>query len=322
MGRVALATGLAAAVLASLAAMPDADQRLTFRTRLDLVHLGVTVLDRRNTLIPDLQATDFEIWEDGKKQEIAYFAAGDSQGGDAAAAADLHLGIMLDVSGSMDEDLRTARTAAIKFLNTLGHAKDYTVVDFDTEVRVAQFGPTDFPHLVERVRSRKAEGYTALYDAVGVYLDTTSSQQGRKVLVLYSDGGDNSSHMRFSELIDLLKAVDVTIYTIGFLEHAGGGRFELRTQLRQMAEVTGGYFINPTSMKDIEAAYEKVRDEIAAQYTIGFVSKNAKLDGTWRKVEVRVVKPGTKDLKIRARRGYYAPYRPADKPPVRRGPVR
>ena len=93
----------------------------------------------------------------------------------------------------MEEDLAFARSAAIKFLNTLHDARDITLVDFDTEVRVARFGQSEFPRLVERIRTRKADGYTALYDALGVYLDGASSQDGRKILVLYTDGGDNAS---------------------------------------------------------------------------------------------------------------------------------
>lgn len=299
----------AAVAFVVLAGAPDAGQQLTFRSRLDLVHVGVTVLDRRNTVLTDLGRGDFEIWEDGRRQEIAYFAPCDAQGGDRGVRPDLHLGIMLDVSGSMDEDLRTARTASIRFLAALPEAKDYTVVDFDTEVRVAQFSQQDFPRLVERVRNREARGYTALYDAIGVYLDASSHQAGRRVLVVYSDGGDNSSRMTYGDTIDLLKAADVTLYSIGFLEHAGSGRFELRGQLQQMAETTGGYFINPTSMKDIEAAYERVREEIAGQYTLGFISTNTATDGKWRRLKVRVVKPGLDGARVRARKGYYAPYR-------------
>ncbi len=283
-----------------------AAQRPVFRSGLDLVNVGATVTDRKGKLAGNLAIEDFEILEDGQRQEIAYFAAG--AGGEGQAA--LHLGIMLDISGSMDEDLRTARTASIKFLGALPTAEDFTVVDFDTEVRVAQFSRAAFPQLVERIRSRKAEGYTALYDAVGVYLDTANGQQGRKVLLVYSDGGDNSSRITFSEMLDLLKASDVTVYPIGFLEHASQGvQFELRMQLQQMADTTGGSFTRATSMKEIEAAYERVRAEIAAQYTLGYVSTNPKTDGTWRKIEVKLRGESAKDLRVRSRKGYYAPLR-------------
>ena len=145
-----------AVLLAFLA--PLAAQQPTFRVETDLVNFGVTVTDRRGTFLTDLTAEDFEIFEGGKKQTLKYFTRGD----DTAAAPDLHVGLLFDTSGSMGEDIQLARSAAIRFLNTLTDAKDITLVDFDTEVRVSKFGQQDFPRLVERIRSRKPEGFTAM----------------------------------------------------------------------------------------------------------------------------------------------------------------
>ena len=126
--------------------------------------------------------------EDGKKQTIEYFAHGD---GDAAPP--MHLGLMIDASGSMQADMKLAQGAAIKFLNMLPAAEDITLVDFDTQVRITRYPQRDFARLVERIRQRKADGWTALYDALGTYLDGADSQDGRKVLVMYTDGGDSRS---------------------------------------------------------------------------------------------------------------------------------
>ena len=93
-----------------------------------------------------------------------------------------------------------------------------TLVDFDTEVRVGRYGQDDFPRLVERIRNRLPTGQTALYDALGVYLDGAFAQDGRKVLVIYTDGEDTRSRMRFGETADLVRASDVTVYAIGFSE--------------------------------------------------------------------------------------------------------
>src|SRR5262249_36048032 len=152
---------------------------------------------------------DFQILEDGKPQTISYFAVGDPT--DGQAVPDMHLGLLLDVSESMGEDIAFTQTAAVKFVNRLADAVDVTVVDFDTEVRAARYSQAEFPRLVERIRQRKARGFTALYDAVGVYLDGAGSQDGRKIMLLYTDGGDTRSSMSKSELIDLLKASDVTV---------------------------------------------------------------------------------------------------------------
>jgi len=119
----------------------------------------------------------------------------------------------------MGDDIRFTRTAAIKFLNTLTDAVDVTVVDFDTEVRAARYSQNEFARLIERIRQQKTTGLTALYDAIGVYLDGASSQTGRKIMLLYTDGGDTRSSLRMNELLDLLKASDVTVYVIGALDH-------------------------------------------------------------------------------------------------------
>jgi Ca-activated chloride channel family protein len=286
---------------------PERQQLPVFRAGVDLVHLGVTVTDRKGTLVTALRAEDFELYEDGRKQTISYFAAGDATGG---AGPPMHLGLMLDVSESMGEDIKFTRTAAIKFLNTLVDAVDITVVDFDTQIRVARYGQAEFARLIERIRQQKVTGWTALYDAIGVYLDGAAGQDGRKIMLLYTDGGDTRSVLALHELIDLLKASDVTVYAIGELEHqSSSGRAAAQRILRQIAETTGGQAFFPLSAKDLDTFYEKVLGEIRAQYTIGYQSTNDKTDGAWRKVEVRVVRHDAPGVRVRARGGYFAQYK-------------
>jgi len=279
----------------------------TFRTAVDLVNVGVTVTDRKGTLTTDLTPDDFEITEDGKKQTVRYFAAGDRAG---QPGPELHLGLLLDVSESMQEDIGFTRTAAIKFLNTLTDAVDITVVDFDSQVRVGRYGQNEFARLVERIRQQKTDGNTALYDAIGLYLDGANSQPGRKIMLLYTDGGDTGSAMRFGELLDLLKASDATVYVVGMLEHqTQSSKTTQRSILQQIAEATGGQAFFPLSVKTLDAVYEKVIAEIRAQYTLGYLSTNDRTDGTWRKVEIKVVRKDGGDYRVRARKGYYALYK-------------
>jgi Ca-activated chloride channel family protein len=280
-----------------------------FRTGIDLVNLGVTITDKKGNLVADLTIDDFLLYEDGKKQEIRYFAAGEPVDADHPGPP-LHLGVLIDVSGSMAEDMSFTKTASIKFLNRLVDAVDITVVDFDTEIRGARYSQNEFARVVERIRQKKASGWTALYDAVGVYLDGAAGQDGRKVMLLYTDGGDTRSAISFHELIDLLKASDVTVYAIGALEHQPQSvRNEQRMRLQQMAEVTGGQAFFPMAIKELDAVYDKVVAQIRAQYTLGYLSTNEKSDGAWRKVEVKVVRKDGRDLRVRARKGYFGPYR-------------
>ncbi|MGE5245823.1 MAG: VWA domain-containing protein [Betaproteobacteria bacterium] len=288
------------------AAAPSAQQIPVFKGGIDLVNLGVTVVDRKGDLVSDLTADDFEVLEDGQKQTIRYFAPG----GPGSGRPEIHVGVLLDVSESMGEDIGFTRTAAIKFLNTLVDAADITLVDFDTEVRVTRYTQADFPRLVERVRMQKTTGMTALYDAIGVYLDGAAGQSGRKVMLLYTDGADTTSSMSFGDLMELLKASDVTVYVIGELEHLPtGARTEQRIILQQIAAATGGRAFFPGSVKALDKMYENVVDEIHAQYTLGYLSTNAKTDGTWRKVEIKVVRKDGRDYRVRARKGYFAVYR-------------
>jgi Ca-activated chloride channel family protein len=286
---------------------PSAQQVPAFRGGIDLVNVAVTVTDRKGALVADLDPEDFEIREDGRRQTIGYFLAGDP----VAGAPSLHLGVLLDVSESMAGEIGFARTAAIKFLNALEQAADMTVVDFDTEVRVARFTQGDFPRLVERIRQQKVSGLTALYDAIGVYLDGADRQDGRTIMLLYTDGGDTRSTLTLPELVELLKASDATVYAIGSLAHQSiSSRLPQERVLRQIAEVTGGQAFFPTSVKELDKVYDQVLAEIRAQYTIGYLSTNGKADGTWRKVDVKLNKPAAGGLRIRARKGYFAPYKP------------
>ena len=295
---VFLLTALVAAGVTTIAA-----QTPTFRTGIDLATFGVTVVDKKGEYLADLNAEDFEILEDGQKQALKYFA----RGTDLENGPEMHVGLLFDTSGSMSEDIKLSRSAAVKFLNTLSEAKDMTLVDFDTEVRVAKYGQRDFPRMVERIRARAPDGETALYDAMGVYLDGASEDEGRKVLVLYTDGGDTHSAISFGDLMTLIRASDVTVYSVGFLEHSRG-RIEERAHLQQIAEATGGQAFFPTTMKDIDAYYDKVVAQIRAQYSLAYTSTNTKQDGSWRKVEIRATRPDLKGSKILARRGYFAPY--------------
>ncbi|MDP2053338.1 MAG: VWA domain-containing protein [Acidobacteriota bacterium] len=300
--RQAIAAGFVVLVAAFTAAVGgQAGGQQSFRSGVELVSFGVTVVDRRGNLVTDLSRDDFEVVEDGRPEELNYFAVGD---GDTAPP--LHVGLMLDASGSMQTDLKLAQGASIKFLNLLPHAEDITLVDFDTQVRITRYPQRDFPRLVERIRQRKPEGWTALYDALGTFLDGVDQQEGRRVLVMYTDGADSRSVLSLGETLTLLRASPVTVYAIGFVGNTGSSRQLLQMTLMQLTEVTGGQAFFPSSMKGVEDAYAQVLAEIAGQYHLGYLSDNTTADGAWRKVEIKVKRP---DTRVRARKGYFAPYK-------------
>jgi VWFA-related protein len=272
------------------------------RIGVELVNFGVVVTDRRGVPITGLTAEDFEVTERGKPQAIQFFSAGDP-----AIAPPLHLGFLLDASGSMEKDLRDVRTAAIKFLSQNEHAVDTTLVDFDTEVRVTRFGANDYPRLIEAIRMRKAAGMTALYDALAVYLRGASVQDGQKILVAYTDGGDTRSSINAGDVVNLLKASDVTLYALGYLEHqSSSGRNAAQMELQRFSAMTGGQAFFPSSLKELDAMYDKIIREMSARYILGYTSSDTRADGAWRPVEIKLKRADLKGVKIRTRPGYFA----------------
>jgi len=295
--KVALGAGVVIATAIASAQQP------TFRSQVDLVNFGVVVTDKQGTPITGLTADDFEIREEGKPQAIKFFAAGDPE-----KAPPLHIGFLLDASGSMEDDIKDVRTAAIKFLNTMEQAEDITLVDFDTEIRVGRYEQNNYGRLIERIRARKADGYTALYDALGAYLGTTAEQNGQKVLIMYTDGGDTRSTLTLSDVLDLLKASDVTVYVVGYLEHQSStAQTPMRMELSRFAQMTGGLALFPSNIKDVEKMYDKIEHEIAARYSLGYTSTDTRTDGAWRSVNIRLKRPDLKSAKLRTRDGYFAP---------------
>ena len=297
---------LVAIAAVALSSAPSAQQRV-FRSGVDLVRFSVAVTDTKGRLVRGLKPSDFEIVEDGHSQKITFFVGGDEA---SDAKPPMHLGLLFDTSESMTDDLRFSKTAAVKFVNSLPEATDVTFVDFDTEVRVARYGPNDGPRLIERIRSTKPQGWTALYDAVGVYLDGASSQDGDKVLVVYTDGGDTRSNTLYADVVDMLKASDVTAYCVGLLENQPHSvKMDQRMRLQDLAAVTGGIALFPTSAEQLDAMYARIVEEVQARYSLGYLSTNTKTDGAWRKVQIRLTRPDLKGARLRTRNGYFAPYK-------------
>lgn len=298
--RHAALVGLA---VVAAAAIGSGQQR--FKAGVDLVHFGVVVTDRGGTPIRGLTAKDFEVIEEGTTQTVSHFAVGDPE-----AMPPLHLGFLLDLSGSMESEIQDVRTAAIRFLGAIDSAVDVTLVDFDTEVRLARFQADDFPRLIERIRMRPPKGWTAFYDALATYLGGTAGQTGQKIAVVYTDGADTRSTLTRGEILDLLKASDVTLYTIGYLEgHSSSARLNQRQLLGRFSDTTGGQAFFPTGLKEIEKIYDRIRSEILARYSLGYVSTDARTDGAWRSVEIRLTRPDLRGARVRTRAGYFAPYR-------------
>ena len=289
-------------IAVALLGVASAAGQFAYKTGIDVAGFTVTVLDRAGEPVSGLTTDDFEVREDGVLQTVSYFS-----GGSDGDAVPLHIGLMFDISESMGPDLAFSRNAAVRFLNTFPKATDFTLVEFAEEIRAARFSQSEFARLVERIRGSKAKGRTALYDALSVYLGSAFDQSGRKVLVIYTDGGDTSSSRTWSEALRILRASDVTVFPIGFLSSRGGSRLLQQNQLTEIARLTGGRAVFPVTMKDLEPVYRRIAAEIHGQYIVGYVPTNTIRDGQWRKVDFRLKRAASERLQLRTRPGYFAP---------------
>lgn len=289
----------------SLSAVTVLSGRQVFRSGVDTVHLPVIVSNRDGSPMGGLVADDFEIRENGRLQTIVALHEGDGLLGPGGGGVPLHLGILLDRSTSMEGEFEAAAAAAIAFVNALDAARDVTLVEFDTHVRLARFAPSDYLQLFARIREKRWGLMTAFYDALAVYIDAARTRAGQHLLVIYSDGQDSSSRTNLTALLRLLQQGNVIVYAVGYLEQLSPSeRFRARHTLTSIAAETGGAAYFPASGREIDRIYTRIRTETASRYTIGYVPADGRRDGRFRKIEVRLKPPKDAGARVRTRSGY------------------
>jgi len=281
----------------------DARQRPSFRSNIDLVMLNVTVTGPGGRYVSDLSADDFQVLEDGRPQEVAYFSP---------ANVPLSVSLVLDTSSSMDEEMPLSKQAAMDFVARLRPGDIAEVVSFDSRVEVLQPMTSDRALLEAAIQRMRAGGSTALYNGVYIVLrqsEKMKPQSGddvrRQVIVVLSDGEDTSSLVTFEHLLDSAKRSQTVIYTVGLglEEPTRVTRSDGEFGLRQLAQETGGRLFLPKRPTDLVDVYTQIANELSTQYTVGYLSSNARADGAWRRIAVRVLRP---NLNARTRAGYYA----------------
>jgi len=283
-----------------------AAQGPSFRAGVELVSLNVTVTEGAR-YVTDLTQDDFSVFEDGVKQDVTFFNA---------THLPIALALLLDTSASMDTKLPTAQEAAIGFAKRLRPQDLAEVIDFDSRVVVLQNFTNSASELEQAIRRTSAGGSTSMYNAVYIALKDLKKVIARNVeeirrqaIVVLSDGEDTSSLLPFEEVLDLAKRSETAIYTIGLRENdstSSGSRLfrEAEFVLRQLSQETGGRAFFPNHVADLSGVYGQISDELSSQYTVGYTSKNARRDGAWRRVVVRVNRPSTV---ARTKQGYFGP---------------
>jgi Ca-activated chloride channel family protein len=286
---------------------PAQPPQVPFRAGVDLVSLNVTVIDGTQKYVTDLAPEDFNVFEDGVKQEVTFFNK---------TNLPIALALLLDTSASMDTKLPTAQEAAIGFAKKLRPQDLAEVIDFDSRVIVLQNFTSSLPELEQAIHKTSAGGSTSLYNAVYIALKDlkkvmakNTDEIRRQAIIVLSDGEDTSSLLPFEEVLDLAKRSETAIYTIGLRSPDGPtsttkGFKEAEFVLRQFSQETGGRAFFPNQLSDLTNVYGQIADELSSQYTVGYTSKNPKRDGSWRRVVVRVARPNTT---ARTKLGYFAP---------------
>ncbi|HEX4822889.1 MAG TPA: VWA domain-containing protein [Candidatus Polarisedimenticolaceae bacterium] len=251
------------------------------------VILWVTVTDKSDRLVGELDKSSFKVFEDGTQQTIQEFTLEDRP---------ITMAIVLDSSGSMRDSMPEVHEAAAQFVGTLRAQDRALVIDFDDKVFLLQDLTSDQVALKESVTSTEALGSTALYDAIHAAFRKLAGIEGRKAIVLLTDGDDTSSQFGYARVLEEAKAQNVLIYAIGL----GDAK---KSVLKEFSDMTGGRPFFVGKAKDLNEVYQKIAEELRRQYYISYSTNNKTWDGRFIKVEVKATNP---DWSVRARRGYFA----------------
>ena len=267
--------------LLALAVPPLLAQRApVFEVGLDLVNVTVTVRDVRGGLVSDLAAEDFVVREDGRPQAVQVFAPAVSP--EERKELALNLGMLFDTSESMRKDLRLSQESAIRFLENIPRARDLLLIFFDRDIRISRYSSENQQGIFGRILETKGAGFTALHDAIAVYVSRVAGTPGRKVLVLFTDGDDTTSQVPPQEVQRLVRSTDVTIYPVAFpgeQRRNSSEALRARSFLYSLAQLSGGRVFQPTASRELAAIYQSILDELGTQYVLGYVSDNPRRDG-------------------------------------------
>jgi Ca-activated chloride channel family protein len=281
------------------AAPPPTPKPFTLEVGVEVVSVTAVVFDKSGHFVRGLGPKDVELLEDGVPQEVSYFREASSQG-DPSERVPLSVVLVLDTSGSMKDSLHFLQEAVLSFVYKLEDVDTALVVSFNESVKGSAEFTGDIDRLERFVEGLQAWGGTSLYDAIGYSLERIRDQPGRKAIVVFTDGADTTSTMGDKEVVDYARAVEATVYSIGF---RGSGPFGApRGFLRRIASETGGQYFSPDKVGDLIRIFNEISEELKNHYLLAYTPKRA-ADGTWRSIELRVNRPGAE---VRVRKGYFA----------------
>lgn len=273
-----------------------------FQARAEVVRIGVSVTDRGRQ-VADLDAADFEVFEDGRRQELSFFDDGELP---------IALTLMVDASASMHHELERARIAALRMIAALRPDDVTQVLEFDERVRVVQEFTSERQRLQAALESVRTSGQTALRNAIYVTLSDLRRRMRRgtlrrHALVILSDGIDTGSIVTEDDVLAQSRRAPVVVHAIGLLPESIPKRDRQlwgrsAHLLVSLSRETGGEARFPRSLSELEPVYDAIGAELRAQYSLGYVPSKRASRKDWRRITVRV--PRRRELAVRYRRGY------------------
>jgi Ca-activated chloride channel homolog len=273
------------------------------RVDVNLVVLHTTVMDDRGKFADGLKQDNFRVFEDKVEQKLSVFKREDIP---------VSMGLVIDNSGSMRDKRPRVNAAAITLVEASNPSDEAFVVNFNDDfyLDLDKDFTNSVPELKEALERIDARGSTALYDAIIGSLDhVKKGSKDKKVLLVVTDGEDNTSHNSLEKTIREIQKTDTVIYTIGLLsEESKRSAKRAKRALEDIAKASGGMSYFPENVSDVKNICEQVAHDIRNQYTLAYYPTNTKRDGTFRSVQVEVIPPrGRGKLVARTRNGYYAP---------------
>lgn len=291
-------TGVALLLLAATASPQSRkpSERPTFRVGVETVFVKVSVTDPLNRYVTGLEQEHFRVFEDKVEQAISHFTQ---------ESAPISVGILFDISGSMKDNIHTARNSVVRFLEAGNPDDEFFLVTFNQKTTLVQSFTHQSSSIQNQISFSNPGGRTALYDAVYLGLEQVrGGKNEKKALILITDGEDNSSRYTSSEVREFAKESDVQIYAIGEEGKLGYGRSEIQN----IVGLTGGRAFFPNNFNELDYYIDLIHAELRNQYVLGYTPKNKAHDGKWRKLKVKLEAPeGLPKLIVHAKEGYYAP---------------
>jgi Ca-activated chloride channel family protein len=267
--------------------------------------VNLTVTDPLDRLVTGLEKEHFRVFEDNVEQEVLTLSSED---------VPVSIGLVFDMSGSMSDKVEKAREAAVQFMRTANPQDQFFLVSFNDRAELTSGFTSSVDELQNRMMFTASRGRTALLDAIYLGLSQMrGAHNGKRALLIISDGGDNHSRYNESDVKNYLKEADCQLYAIGIFDPIGirsrtPEELEGPSLLSEMTEMTGGRVFPVGNLGELPDIAAKIGMELRNQYVLGYKSSNSRHNGSWRKIKVKLRPPkGLPPLNVYAKTGYYAP---------------